>query len=425
MLKSRINPFSILKTATFKQSALTFTFTLINGILGLIFYIALARLLGPSDFGLFTLSVTVLALVADVGNLGINTGIVNFVAKYFESDRQRSDKFLKLGFYSKIILSLLVLISGYIFSPLIAVGIFSKPELVIPLRLVFLGVGTTWLFSFTTSYYQASQKFISWGVIQLITNFIRLACVLYYSSVTVLDLRISVIFYITAPLIGFSLSFINISINFIKEKIDAETKNEFFNYNKWVAIFGGISAFSSRSDTFVLGRVVAPYNLGLYSAANQLVQVVPQLIGAIGTVVAPKFSSFNNDQKMLEYYKKLQVMVVGVAILILFSTPIVKIIVNSFFGPEYINSYRIFIVLLISMLVFLISIPFHNAIIYYYSYPKLFTYLSVINLLVVFPLAYLLTVKYGVFATAYASLTGNTINFIIPFLWFMKKLRKK
>ncbi len=414
---------SIISTNTFKQSSLTFTATVINGLLGMAFYVFLARVLGPSDFGLFALSVTVLALVADIGNFGINTGIVNFVSKYLKDDRSKSFGYLKLGLYSKVVISLVFLLLGYLSSPFIAISIFSKPELITPLRLAFVGVGTTWMFSFTTSYYQAVQKFVSWGVVQIFTNFIRLGGVISLYFLSDLSLNTSLIFYIAAPLIGFLVGFINLPFSFTKEKLDKSLLTDFFGYNKWVAVSGGMSAFSSRADTFILGRLVTPYSIGLYSAANQLVQVVPQLIGAIGTVVAPKYASFDSDEKMLRYFKKLQYLVIGIAVGIFICTPLVRLLINVFFGQEYRESFVIFMVLLISMLVFLISVPVHNAITYYFSYPKLFSVLSIINFCVVAPLAYFLTLKYGVYSTAYAVLTGNIINFIIPTVWFIRKIK--
>ena len=423
MERFKLNPFLIAKTDTFKQSALTFTATVINGILGMGFYILLARNLGPFTFGLFSLSITVLALVADIGNLGINTGIVNFVSKYIKTDHQKSMKFLKLGLVSKIIIAIVLLIIGFLISPLISDGIFNKPELTVPLRLVFIGVGTTWLFSFTTSYYQASQKFVSWGLIQIFSNSLRLLLIVYLSVTSKLSLNLAIVSYIVAPLLGFLLSFINISAKFIKEKINSQIRKEFFNFNKWVAISSGIAAFSSRSDTFVLGRLAQPTGIGIYSAANQLVQVVPQLIGAIGTVVAPKYSSFVNDKEMITYFKKLQLMVFGIAIFILACTPIARIIIYSFFGLDYQNSFPIFIILIVAMLIFFISIPIHNAIIYYYSYPKLFSYLSVINLLVVFISALYLTANFGYQKTAYAILFGNAVNFVIPLIWFLRRTK--
>jgi O-antigen/teichoic acid export membrane protein len=416
---------NVMSTSTFRQSSLTFTATFINGLLGMIFYIFLARKFGPFNFGLFSLSITVLALVADIGNFGINTGIVNFVSKYFNTDYSKSLKFMKLGLYSKVTMALIVLLGGYFFAPFLSNKVFAKPELLIPFRLISIGVGTTWMFSFTTSYYQASQKFVSWGAVQIFTNLIRLVSVLYLAQVAKLTLYSAIICYISAPLIGFLVSFINISMDFLKEKLESSIRGEFFNYNKWVAIFSGIAAFSSRTDTFVLGRLVTPTGIGIYSAANQLVQVVPQLIGAIGTVVAPKFSSFSSQKVMLEYFKKLQVMVGGIAIFILICTPLVRIIINSFFGEAYRNSFAIFMILLLAMLIFLISVPVHNAIIYYYSYPKLFTYLSILNFAVVATASIYLTLNFGYKATACAILLGNSVNFIIPLVWFLRKVQSQ
>ena len=419
------NPFLVIRSATFKQTSLTLTATLINGILGMVFYIFLARELGPSDFGLFSLSIVVLALTADIGNFGANTGIVNFVSKFIKSDTPLALKYLKIGFLYKLFMGLAVILFGCLLSPFLAEEVFKKPEMFPLLRLAFLGVGSTWLFSFTTSYYQATQKFRSWGMIQIFTNLIRLlgvVCAFYYFH---LDIYVALTFYIIAPFIGFIVSFVNISFEFIREKFNKANVNTFFSFNKWVGISAIAGATSSRADTFILGRLATSAGIGVYSAAGQIVQVVPQLIGAIGTVVAPKFSSFDNDNKMFGYFKKLQLMVMVIAGVMVLSIPIVKIVTKVFFGPEYDRSFGIFVILFVSMLVFLISIPVHNVIIYYYQYPKLFSYLSVINLLVVILLAYFLTLKFGISGTAYASLVGNTVNFLVPMVWFKKKIKLK
>lgn len=379
--------------------------------------------MGPYDFGLFSLSITVLAVVADVGNFGINAGIVNFVSKYLNSDNQRSMKFLKLGLTAKLIIGVFVLLLGFLASPFIATVLFKKPELINAFRLVFLGVGTTWLFSFTTSYYQATQKFISWGLIQIFTNSMRLIFIVLLLSNSKLNLILAVLSYITAPLLGFLFSFVNISLSFIKEKITSGIRSEFFNFNKWLAVSSGIGAFSSRTDTFVLGRLTTPAGIGIYSAANQLVQVIPQIIGAIGTVVAPRYSSFTNDKDMISYFKKLLLFVSGISIFILLCTPIVKFIIDIFFGVEYQNSFKIFVILVFSALIFLMSVPFHNAIIYYFSYPRLFSYLSVINFVVVATLSVYLTKTFGYQATAYAIVAGNFVNFLISALWFWRRVK--
>ena len=53
------NLFNILKTATARQSLVTISSTGISGALGALFYILLARFLGPSDFGIIIFCITI------------------------------------------------------------------------------------------------------------------------------------------------------------------------------------------------------------------------------------------------------------------------------------------------------------------------------------------------------------------------------
>ncbi|MBI2600214.1 oligosaccharide flippase family protein, partial [Candidatus Daviesbacteria bacterium] len=59
----------IFSTATWKQSQITVIGTIINGVLGALFYILLARILGPAEFGILTVSLTTLVLIADMADI--------------------------------------------------------------------------------------------------------------------------------------------------------------------------------------------------------------------------------------------------------------------------------------------------------------------------------------------------------------------
>jgi len=60
---------SIFATATFKQSGITFSGTIVNGVLGAAFYILVARFLGPSSYGLLAVTIASLTLVSDIGDM--------------------------------------------------------------------------------------------------------------------------------------------------------------------------------------------------------------------------------------------------------------------------------------------------------------------------------------------------------------------
>src|SRR5688572_21654823 len=88
---------SITKSATFRQSVITTAATITNGLFGIAFYPLIARLTGVSDFGVFSISILITTLVADVANVGTDTGIVRFVGKYRLVDKPRTLKYLKFA----------------------------------------------------------------------------------------------------------------------------------------------------------------------------------------------------------------------------------------------------------------------------------------------------------------------------------------
>ena len=54
----------IADTRTFRQSGVTLFGTLLNGIIGVVFYISVARLLGPKEYGVFSFVTVTVALLA-------------------------------------------------------------------------------------------------------------------------------------------------------------------------------------------------------------------------------------------------------------------------------------------------------------------------------------------------------------------------
>ncbi len=416
---------SILSTATFKQSQITIVGTIINGILGAAFYILLARFLGPYNFGLLTVSVAVLTLTADTLDLGINTGIVRFVSSNLVSNREKALKFLKLSLEIKFIVWLLVLIFGIALAPVIADKIFNKIELEQPLRLVMFGVGGALLFSFATAALQSFQKYFTWSWVNISTNLLRLLFILLLLFYGQLNLMSGLIVYLLLPFFGFSLTLFLIPVKKIfMVKNELTLAKELFSYNVWIALFALVAAISARLDTFLIARLLSPQEIGIYGAANQLTQVVPQIISALGVVAAPKFANFTNLKQMLEYFKKFQLMTIGLLFSGLLTVPLAYYFIPLVYGPKYQGAILPFIILLSAMLVFLISVPVHNSIIYYFGQPQVFVWVSIGHLLIIGFLGYWFISSYGVVGAAVTVLIGTLFNFLAPLAWFLIKIRR-
>lgn len=416
---------SVLGTATFRQSTVSFVGTFLNGLLGALFYIVVARLLGPANFGLLTVSIVTLTLISDIADMGTNTGLIRFVSSNLVSEREKALRFLKLSLEVKIVFWIITLSFVFFFAPFIANYIFHKNELIIPFRLVSFGVGGALLFSYATASLQAFQKYFIWSLINILTNSLRLILITILGIYSIHNLENALIVYILLPFFGFFITlWILPTKKILSSKNELNLSKQLFSYNFPVAIFTIIAAFSARLDTYLSASLLPAREVGIYGVANQLVQVVPQLVAALGLVAAPKFSSFQSDKQMLIYLKKFQLLVLGLFLLGILSIPISIYLIPFILGSEYQQAITPFIFLFLAMLIFLFSVPVHNSVIFYYGRPDVFIWVSVGHLLIIAGLGYFMISNYGVLGASLTVLIGTTFNFLYPLIWLLIKLKK-
>ncbi len=416
---------NIFKTATFKQSSITTVGTILNGVLGALFYIIVARILGPVEFGLLTISIVTLTLLSDIADIGTNTGLIRFVSQHLVGDRDKAFKFLKLSLEIKLVVWGIAFVLIYFAAPIVATQIFHKSELINPLRLVSIGVGSALLFSFATSSMQAFQKYYLWSGINILTNFLRLIMIFVLGYFLRLNVENSLLVYIILPFFGFFLTWIVLPAKkILSQKGESALAKELFKYNMPVAVFTIISAFSSRLDTYLTASLLNTREVGIYGAANQLVQAMPQLISAIGLVIAPKFASFQNKSEMLIYFKKTQFMVIGISIVGVLAIPVISYFIPIIYGAAYAEAVIPFIFVFLGMLVFLLSIPVHNIIMFYFSRPDIFIWVAIGNLLIIAGFGYVMISSYGIIGAAITVLAGMSFNLIYPLVWLLIKLKK-
>ncbi len=405
---------------TLGQTGITFLGTFLNGLLGLLFYILVARFLGPASFGILTLAITTLTLIADIADLGTDTGLIRFVGRYINADQDKALRFMKLGLKIKLAVWVIILGVGWLLMPFISSFVFGKVELELPLRLSLIGVGGALLFSFVSHSLQAMQHYVIWSLLNIGLNGLRLILVLILAVFTVESVLLA---YIIIPFLGFFLGLLFLP-RFMVVKDENSVAVDFFHYNKWVASTSLISAVSSRLDTFLLARLVSASSLGIYSAANQLTMVVPQLVAALATVIAPKLSAAKDKQEILNYLKRLQLLSVGLALLGLLGIPLAHFAIPFFYGQAFGESINIFAILFLSQLIFLMATPAHQAIFYYFAKPKVFVFISLGQLLILAFLGYFLILRLGMMGVALAVLVSQIFSLVSSVIWMIYKFKK-
>ena len=426
---------SIFSTATFKQSQITVAGTILNGGLGALFYIILARFLGPSDFGLLTIALTTMVLVADIADIGTNTGLIRFVSKNlaeneqvlsrFAQNKDQAYKFLKLCLEIKLITWLISLLGLFFLAPFLAETVFHKVSLILPLRLAGFGVGAALLFTYATASLQAYQKYFAWSFINILSNFLRLISIIFLGYYIQLNVESGLLVYIIFPLFGFFVALLILPARkIIQAKKEFSLSAELFKYNVPVAIFTIMAAFSSKLDTYLTAALLSSKEVGIYGAATQLVAFMPQLVSALGLVSSPKFASYTSNKEMLLYFKKFQLLVLGLVVLGILAIPFFIFIIPIVLGMQYQEVTLPFVILFLAMLIFLFSIPVHHSVIFYFGRPDVFIWVSVGHLLIIGGLGYLMISNFGVVGAAVTVLAGTTFNFLAPAGWLLLKIKK-
>ncbi len=412
----------IFLTRTFRHSSITLVSTAINGVLGAVFYFLLARFLGSSEFGVFTILTTSIALLTGIIDLGSDQGIVRFIPKYKDSP-EIQNKLIKLSLGIKFLSGLTVFFLVFIFSGSISSLVLGKPELTSIVVLIGLGVLTQILFSFSTSLSQALEKYFLWGGLFIGTNLIRLLMVLLLFRFQSLNAYSAGVLYLILPLLGFFFSFMFLNKRFLFAKGSLAYLPELFHFNKWITAFVLVATVGSRLEVYFTARYLNLSSLGVYGLAAQVSQILPQLTGAIGAVTSPKFASLNTKEKNLTYTMKSVLLTSVLAIISSIILVILGQFVFKFAGEKFNSAFVPFVVLLISMAIFFSTSPIRDSIIYYSSKPQFFFYIGISHAVLISLLSMVLIPKYSILGTSLVVLMGQ-IFIAITSTWYFFKLSK-
>ncbi len=388
----------IIKTSTVRQSLITTVSIFLSSGLGAVFYLVLARTIGPHDYGLFSLGIAALSVVMSVSDLGIGQGLVRFVGAHRLNNSYFP--FVKLALRMKLIMGLLATLVFSFGSTLIAKTIFHQPELGKLLPLVGLAVLFQLLFFLSASVFQGLQKFSHWGGIQVGANLLRLLFILPLILYGKLNSVSSFLIFITSYIVGFVVSLFWLDLDWLKVKVTPTVTKEFWDFNRWTAVFVIIASITARLDTILSGRFLSLTEVGIYSLAATMVSFLPQFASAIGAVTTAKFANIKDRNHEKTYLKKSLLFVGGISLMIAILMIPVALVVLRIAGAAYATSFVPFLILLFGNIIFLMTNPVRDSILYFHSKPKFFVFLSISQGIAVFTSGIILIPNLGVSGVA-------------------------
>ncbi len=258
--------------------------------------IIVARLLGPSIYGLYTLAVAIPTLLVALSDVGMSYALVRLPAKArSEGDLARANSLIKLGFLLKLAVSTFAFLICYAGSTVIATTVLNRPELAPFVQLASL------MILFQAIYDATSNAFIGKDLMQ------------YSAAIQIMQALLkgtlgpTLVFIglgITGAISGYLLALAaagttGASILFSKHarslaRTDAsEEIRALLGYGLPLYLAGVLSVFLAQYQNIVLAHFANNVEIGNFSASWAFTTFMAILAYPIATAVFPMFSKMD------------------------------------------------------------------------------------------------------------------------------------
>ena len=339
----------VLKNMFFNSSSI-----IISGVGGLIFTIVLARLLKPELFGLYHLALSVALVMMTFTDLGVNRTMTRYVSYALgRNDRTLARSYFKYVFKIKFLFASLSSITLIILAKPLAIYLFHKPSLILPLEIVGVLIFFYSFFDFLDATFVALQKFEYCAARSLIYEVLRLSIVTLliilgysvYGALIGLLLAIAIVVSILLLILIRKYSYL---LKGKTVKIERRRVLRFLGYLTFSTLITGL--FYHHVDVIMLGILMTPTDVGFYKAAFNIITAFIGLVSATA-VLFPVFTQLEKDELKNAFekvFRYLSMFAFPCAFgLVFIAKPIIKIM----YGTEYLSAVLPFYVLCLMILI--------------------------------------------------------------------------
>ncbi len=311
-----------------------------GGVLGALSSAIYARTLGVEEFGVFTLILSFVLLLASLSDLGVSGSMVRFGAESVaRGDFARLRLILGYGARARIIITTTLLVAAVLLvRPILSamggrLGSRVEPYFLYSLAtVVLLAAG-----QFFLPVFQMFKKFRQQAFASVSGSAVRAAILVLLVAVSA-SMTVGVALWIEGIVaFGFLLAYWKRapfrSINWRPH--DPELRHSMLSFNKWLSLYLVINTLGARLDVVMLGTLADARALGLYGAAMKVVSASLVMANAYLMVLIPDLASvLDREQLRRKRHNSIAISVIicaGLGVLALVSRPLVALL----YGPHF------------------------------------------------------------------------------------------
>jgi len=396
-----------------KNIASNFITQIIRLILGFVTSILIARALGAEGKGYIAYFLLIFGLIAGYGHFGINNATTYFQKR---SSYQENDVY-------NVNISYLLIISFFISISIIFLKYYGFILSEYNWLIVITGLIYIFLIFLTTctnSFYIGNERILESNKYILSTQFIYfLVIVVFY-----LKNQLTIYIYFSALVIATILTLLlllkNLRLKY-KFQIDFQLLKKEFKYGIIIYFSALFIYLNYRADQYLIKKMLGNSQLGIYSIAVTLAELVFLVPGSVTTAITGKL--YNIDKKSNErkyitsttikytFYISFVVSVIG-----MFMTPLITIV----YGQDFAKASQVTTILFIGIIfasIGKVSAPYF----FTKGIPQVHLFITSIVLLLNISLNLVLIPKLGINGAAIASTVSYIIYGLMYIYYFVTK----
>lgn len=260
--------------------------------------IVVARLLGPSDYGLYTLALVIPIILVSLSDAGISFALVRLPARLrAEGNYAEAEKLIRLGFLLKLTISTVAFVICYFGSATIATTVLNRPELAPFLRIASLIVVFYSVFDATSRSFIGQDRMHHSASIQILQSTLKgtlgpaLVLVGFGIAGAISGYVLSLA---AAGLVGTALLFANHarSSNQATGLVSTELRG-LLGYALPLYVATILSVFLTQYQSIVLAHFVSNIEIGNFGATWNFTTLIAILAYPIATAMFPMFSKMD------------------------------------------------------------------------------------------------------------------------------------
>lgn len=281
---------------------LNYVVIFLNTVVGLLYTPYMLRMMGQSEYGLYSLVASVIAYLT-VLDLGFGNAIVRYTAK-FRAEKKTEEQYEMFGMFFLLYLVIGIIAFG------IGLGLYFNVDTLfgntmtavelgrarIMMLLLVANLAFTFPMSIWGSIIQAYEDFVfqkSLNIFRIILNTAVMICLLHFGYKAVAMVVVQTIFNILTLVINFIYCRrkLNIHIYFRFRHFHWGFLKEVALYSFWIFLNAIIDRVYWSTGQFVLGAMVGTAAVAVFAIAIQLEGMYMQFSTAISSVFLPKVTA--------------------------------------------------------------------------------------------------------------------------------------